>query len=250
MIVLLTEPALRSQWVHQEIGFAVGRARKVVPVLDPDTPFGKELPALLAGTEWERYSKTAISESALRTAARVSQLLQEDPVKVFRSDWEYRQWWLTVDPRDYTVDTCYWATPHDTWSWLMAHADEEQRDVVYKTLIRGDLTFDQRTADSYYDPQEVVRGVHELSAIEEVAVFGSLTVEVFWEPGFQAAMDDFLGLSPSGEQLIAWFNEIAHKPTRIEVRMSMDPERAASHRRRLDALFRMHLPRREGDENT
>jgi len=67
----------------------------VIPVLDPDTPAGPTLPALLVGIEWEQYTKTAIQESALRTAVRVGQLLQEDLVRIFRTDWDHRQWWLT-----------------------------------------------------------------------------------------------------------------------------------------------------------
>jgi len=240
VIILLTESAFQSHWVQQEIGFALGRGRKVIPVFDPEASFGKQLPAFLAGTEWERYSKTAPAESALRTAVRASQLLQEDLVKVFRTYWDYRQWWATVDPRDYTADRCYWATPHDTWSWLMAHSEEEQREVPYKTLIRGDLDFDLRTVKAYYETDEAVCGVHELSAIQEVVVFGNLSFEIFWEPDFWSIVDDFLRGQPSGEELISWHSDFSHRPTRIEVRMNMDSDRAAGHRRRLDVLFKRH----------
>ncbi|HEY6343755.1 MAG TPA: toll/interleukin-1 receptor domain-containing protein [Bryobacteraceae bacterium] len=238
VVIVLTEPALRSAWVQQEIGFALGQEKKVVPVLEHlDTSTSDTLPALLVGVEWERYVKTAIPESALRTAMRVSQMLQEDLVRVFRTDWEYRQWWVTMDERLYATENLYWATPHDTWAWLMAHTDQVPTDLKYRVLIRGDLEFDRTTVSSHYSEEEVVFGVRELSGIEETCVIGSLVVHTLWEPDFQEMLDHFLQTAPSGEQLIRWYSDFAHRDTRIEVRVSLDASRAASHRRRLDVLF-------------
>jgi hypothetical protein len=122
----------------------------------------------------------------------------------------------------------------------MAHSEQEQREVPYKTLIRGDFDFDLRTVKAYYKTGEVVFGVHELSAIQEVAVFGNLSLEIFWEPEFWSIVEVFLRGQPSGEELIAWYSDVSHRATRIEVRMSMDSDRAAGHRRRLDVLFNRH----------
>ena len=212
----------------------------MIPVLDPDTPAGPTLPALLVGIEWEQYTKTAIQESALRTAVRVGQLLQEDLVRIFRTDWDHRQWWLTVDERAYATDTLYWATPHDTWSWLTAHSDQVPTDLAYHVLIRGDLAFDRTTVSSHYGPDDVVIGVRELSGIEETCVIGNLVVQTLWEPDFQDRLETFLETGPLGKDLIQWYGDFSRQDTRIEVRMSLDANRAASYRRRLDALFKKY----------
>ncbi len=95
--------------------------------------------------------------------------------------------------------------------------------------------------ETYYnEDDEVVYGVRELSAIEEVAVIGNLTVETLWEPDFWEEVDTFLQKAPAGHEVLAWFNRFSDKPTRIEVRLSMDRSRAASHRHRLDSLYRRY----------
>jgi hypothetical protein len=235
--VLLTVAACTSAWVNQEIGFALGLGKKVLPILEGGE--STKLPGLLGAAEWEVYEPTSLEASAMRAALRISKWLQEDLTRVFNRYHDYSEWWITVDERSFTDERCYWATPHDTWSWIMAHLNIAC-DLEYRTLIRGDYEFDQSTLHTHYDPGEAVCGVAALSAFEEIAVFGALSVEVAWEPSFCAETDKFLREMPSVEALFRWYQDVSRRSTCIEVRMALDERRAARHRQRLDSLFDQH----------
>jgi hypothetical protein len=183
--------------------------------------------------EWEPYSSTAPVASAHRTALRVSHLLETDLVKTFQTWLEYREWWFTKDEHQYTNRRSYWATPHDTLSWLYPG---KPRQAIYRVLIRGDLEFDIKTT-TFYNPNEAVYGVGGLSAFQEITVIGNLSVQTLWEPAFQLKIDQFLRTNPPAEELMRWYSNISHESTCIEVRMSFDEERADRDVNRLDALF-------------
>lgn len=236
IIPVLTELSLKSHWVHQEIGFALGIDKEILPVFQRRGD--KELPAMLLGLEYESYDDAAVAESAIRIITRATTLLKRQLEISFDTYWAYRNWWLTVDEKDYTSELCYWATPHDLWSWTMPHVEEEQRDVRYRTLIRGDLDFDRRTVENFYEPDEVVFGVKDLAAFQEISIFGNLTVETRWELSFQEKLNEFLSKeNPSGERIIQWFHAISFENIKFHVRLNMKPKEAADQRRTLDALF-------------
>ena len=232
VIVVLAGAALNSKWVHQEIGLSLGRGLRVIPVFE-SLDGTNELPGLLAGLEWEAYDSSAPAAAAHRTALRVSHLLETDLIKTFQTWWEYREWWFTKDERAYTNRRCYWATPHDTLSWLYPG---KPRQASYRVLIRGSLEFDLNTT-TFYEPSDVVSGVEELSAFQEITVIGNLSAHTFWEPTFQLSIDEFLRTNPSADQLMKWYRHISREPTCIEIRMSFDEARADRDVLRLDALF-------------
>ncbi|MCY2995410.1 MAG: hypothetical protein NTY19_47230 [Planctomycetota bacterium] len=230
--VLLTDTASSSPWVQQEIGFALGVGKKVVPIVQgPNVP---EL-ALLAGVEWEPYEPNAVDTSALRAALRIARCLQEDLTRVFSCCYDYYEWWVTVLEDRITSEKCYWATPHDTWSWIMTHVDS--RDVDYRTLIRGGYEFDKLTVETHYQGKEVAFGVEPLAGFEEIAVIGSLSVETVWDPRACREIDEVVKRTPSADAIFRSYRDFSWQPTSIEVRMYLDAERAARHRRRLDSLF-------------
>ena len=234
VVVVLTDRAVASAWVNQEIGFAIGSGKRILPVL-----CGAQLPALLMGIAWEAYEPSSVEASALRAALRIARLLQEDVTRVFGTYHDYREWWTTVDERMFTKDKCYWATPHDTWVWIMAHVEQEH-DSPWRTLIRGGLDFDRLTLQTHYEGEEAVCGVELLSAFEEVAVLGALSVETLWEPAACRELDIFLRSKPGIDELFRWYRDASHRPTTIEVRLVLDESRAARHRHRLDWLFEQY----------
>jgi hypothetical protein len=231
VMVVLTDGAHLSVWVNQEIGFALGLGKKVLPISDGDS-----LPALLAGGEFVPFNPSHVDTSAMKAALRVARWLQEDLTRVFKTYHEYRTWWINLDERVFKPDKIYWATPHDTWSWVMAHNIEE-RQVPYKTLIRGNTNFDRMTLATYYRQQEAVCDVDALAAYEEVVVIGALSVETTWEPSFWRQFDEFLRTMSDTSTLFQWYQETSSRQTSIEVRMLLDQDRADRHRRRLDFLF-------------
>jgi hypothetical protein len=232
VVVVLSGAAKNSKWVQQEIGLSLGRDLRIIPVFEP-LDGTNDLPGLLAGLEWEPYYSSAPVVSAHRTALRISHLLEADLIKTFQTWWEYREWWFTKDERAYTNRRCYWATPHDTLSWLYPG---KPRQTTYRVLIRGSLAFDLSTA-TFYEPYEVVYGVDDLSAFQEITVIGNLSAHTLWEPSFQRSIDEFLRNNPSAEQLMKWYRHISREPTCIEVRMSFDEARADRDVQRLEALF-------------
>jgi hypothetical protein len=235
VVVVLTGRAAGSLWVNQEIGFALGIGKRVLPVFE-----GQALPGLLAGMEWEPYDQSSVDASALRAALRIGRWLKEDLTKVFTTYHDYRDWWTTVDERTFTSEKHYWATPHDTWSWVMAHS-EQAFDIPYRTLIRGSTDFDKLTLETHYQGKEAVCGVAELSAYEEIAVLGALSVETTWDPTFLHELDTLLGSMQAVDTLFRWYETSSRRPTTIEVRMVLDDERAGRHRRRLDTLFERYV---------
>ena len=234
--VLLTVEARKSGWFNQEIGFARGKGKKILPIVEGE-PTNL---AMLTGLECEAYNPQDIKSSALRVALRIGEWLKKENVQVFKNCHDYREWWLSVDENDFTTEKCYWATPHDTWGWLMAHEDEVAPP--YRTLIRGDYEFDRLTAKLYEEVQEVVVGVNELSQYHDIAVFGSLSVETSWESRFSDKMEDFLrGITGLDIPVLSsWLSKISFEPTEIEVRMYMDDGRANRHRRQFDFLYDKH----------
>ena len=43
----------------------------------------------------------------------------------FKNYIDYNDWWLKVEESDYTSDCIYWQTPHDYWTFIMAHDDQK-----------------------------------------------------------------------------------------------------------------------------
>jgi hypothetical protein len=80
-------------------------------------------------------------------------------------------------------------------------------------------------------------GVEELSAFTEIHIFGNLTVETRYTPEFGEEVERVLTGNPSEILLRKWFATLIGKPTKIEVRLSMDPDYAASQRDHLNKLF-------------
>ena len=234
---LLTREAQTSAWVNQEVGFALGKGKNILPIVEG----GSATLAMLTGLEYEPFESQEVKSSALRVALRIGEWLKKDFVRFFKCYHDYREWWVSVDETDFTNEKCYWATPHDTWGWSMAHVDETAPP--YRTLIRGHCEFDKLTIEELYEPpQEVVIGVNELSPYHEIAVFGSLSVETSWEPRFRDKMEEFLcGITaPDIPRFSSWLSKISFEPTNIEVRVYLDDKRANSHRRELDFLYDKH----------
>lgn len=236
VVVVLTPTAASSAWVNQEIGFARALGKKILPIVEKDVEWH---PALLADLEWATLEPDAIDKSALRIAVRIGNWLQEDLTRIFKTYHEYREWWAHVDELTFTREKCYWATPHDTWSWIMSHVDESY-EAEYRTLIRGDYEFDRKTIEAHYEGAEAVCGVQDLSAYEEIAVMGSLSVLTIWDPAFMRSVDSFLERMPSLDALFRWYKVEAHKQTTVEVHMYLNEGLASRHRQRLDALYKQY----------
>jgi hypothetical protein len=163
-------------------------------------------------------------------------MLQESSTIVFHNYFEYRQWWGKFPETSYTKEKCYWATPHDTWSWLCAQSVDAS-EIEYRTLIRGSYEFDKRTLETYYARSEAVIGVSDLAANQEIHVFGSLSIETVWDPKFMGAVDDLLKSLPDFRVLFEWYRDAVRQPTTIEVNLIYSEQRAALHRCRLDYLY-------------
>ncbi len=67
VVVFLTRDGLRSKWVQQEVGIAIGKGKLVIPLVEKGTPT-EEL-AALQGKEFIEYDPTQ-PESSLDRAAR------------------------------------------------------------------------------------------------------------------------------------------------------------------------------------
>lgn len=232
VVAVLSKRAGTSAWVQQEIGLAVGLSKPIVPISATRQP---ALPGLLDGLEWTPLAPNRLEETALRVATRVAEVLSRDLVRSFCTFGDYCKWWETIPEADYTNDLCLWAAPHDLWSWFAEHRG--QRAIRYRTLVRGSLPFDLETVAIHFGGTEFVTGVQELSALNEIHVFGNLTVETFYTPEFIDSVGRELSKNPSRLQLHQWFASHASTPTVIEVRLSMDPDKAASNRQRLESLF-------------
>lgn len=231
-VVVLTESAGASPWVNQEIGYAIGLGKQILPVVE-----GKpHSMALLDGFKVQPYDPRKIEGTAKKTAARVNGLVREALTLEFDTFHKYQAWWLELDESIYTNGVCYWATPHDTWSWIMAHANKAE-DRWYRTLIRGDSKFDKDTIDTHYQVQDGVCGVGSLARDKEEAVIGALTIDVEWDEGHWRRLEDLLSRSPDIGMLIRWYNTESDRQTRIKVRMTIDQAKAERRRARLERLY-------------
>ena len=242
LVAILTPQAVISPWVNQEMGFAIAINLPIIPVRMGDI----SLPGFLSGKEYvSRFEGEAETrEAVLRITQSVNnRLIEKFGRREFDTYTEYREWWTGFDETEWTKEKCYWATPHDTWSWIMIHNDS-QYEARYRTLIRGSYEFDKKTVESLYHDEEVVYGVSELHPYREVAVFGDLSVETTWQPEFYDKIDNILRNLPadSMEGLFRWYLSAGLERTKTIVRLYIDSQRASDHRRELDYLYEKHRP--------
>lgn len=234
VVIVLDEAGLTSAWVNQEIGYARGLGKKLLPIVATKQPH-----ALLEGLESLPFDPKAVDACALRAVLRVSNWLQEDLVQLFTTYDEYWNWWMTIDEITITSDKCYWATPHDFWTWFVPGWGLYESP-NYRTLIRGESAFDNLTVHKYYSGQEVVLGVNELCAFEELAVIGSMTVQSIWNPRFTFEQEQLLEKTQDINEIESWIRRAAHIKDLVEVRVVFDAELASRHKHRLDLLFERH----------
>lgn len=232
VVVVLTRAASLSPWVNQEIGYAMGLEKPIVPVVADNI----DSKALLDGRKYQPYFADNPGLTAEQTAERVRVLLREAFTLTFTTFHEYQSWWAKLDESVYTDEACYWATPHDTWSWIMAHADKSGYR-WYKTLIRGGTQFDRNTINIHYRGEDAVCGVGALSPDREQAVIGALSIDVTWDPGHWRRLDELLEGAPSAEVLLRWYKEESRRKTKIVVEMNLNEETAAHKRATLEALY-------------
>jgi hypothetical protein len=233
VVVVLSQRASSSPWVHQEIGLAFGLNKPILSITEPGE---SALPGVLNGMSFIPFPKDMVETTALRVATRVSDLLSRDVVRTFSTFRDYCEWWKTIIETDYTDEPCWWAAPHDVWSWF-SEARGQRVGLQYRTLIRGSLPFDRTTASIHFGGDQIVTGVEELSNLTETHICGNLTVETYYLPDFCQRMDQDLLENTSEVALRLWYESMIGRTTEIEVRLSMDPQRASGHRKRLQALF-------------
>jgi hypothetical protein len=234
LVLLFTENAVLSPWVHQEVGFACALEKKIIPVADV------QLPAMLQGLEWEPYDPQRVEVVAMRTAMRIGALMREEFTRVFDTLLSYHQWWAMMNEGRFTDEPCIATSPHDIWPWLMPQ-ERLKRRVVYRHLIRGDFDFDRRTVALHSaNGEEAVCAVGELADFEEVTVCGSVVVDTLLEHRFATDVDSFLRVSRTPEELVNWHAQASRRRTRIDVRVAYDERRSAALRERFEHLFALH----------
>jgi len=72
VVVVLTRDGLRSKWVQQEVGIALGKGKLVIPLVEKGTP-ADEL-AALQGREYIEYDPARPQDSLDRAASYASSL--------------------------------------------------------------------------------------------------------------------------------------------------------------------------------
>lgn len=240
VLVVLSKRSLGSFWVHQEIGLASGLGKTILPVR-----VGEEvaLPGLLNGLCWIDLATNSVEETALRVAVRISEILSQEMVRKFTNYRDYCEWWKTIREEEYTNGVCLWAARHDLWSWF-SESRGQREGIKYRTLLRGASPFDQATTNIHFGGDEIVIGIQELSALMEVHIFGNLTVESYYTPEFAEEIETVLTSNATEVELRKWYSEMIGKPRKIEVRLSMDKDRADAQRESLTWLYERNRYRR------
>ncbi len=225
--------ALQSAWVNQEIGLAAGLGKTLLPVRVGERV---ALPGLLE-RKWSASIYLTIRSKKLRCGWP-----SRSPI-CFRRRWSesFPIFATTVNggrryPRSNIRMGSACGRPGTISGRGSRSPGTAQRHPLpdpparLATLRRGD---DQDPFRRRRD-RDRCRGAVGAS---EIHVFGNLTVETFYPPEFAAEIEGVLSRYVSEVELRKWFSEMIGEPRKIEVRLSMDPDRAAAQRESLCWLY-------------
>lgn len=242
VIVIWNEGASKSQWVNQEIGYAIAKGKKIIPVVDEKAK--DSLKALLADMEYIPLIREKLEQTALIVGNRLTEMLIT-PVIKFDTYLAYCDWWMTIDESKYINegDYAYWQTQHDLWSYFDYNKESIYLDRLYKTLIRGNTAFDKNIVKLYRNEGHIaVCGVTEIPINTEVCVFGNLVVETYWDQKYANKINSFLeDHNGDTSELLVWYGKISKEKTNITVRLNYSPEVASHYKRACDDLLQKYI---------